>query len=654
MRFYRYFFVALLVGGLFATTALRAAPGDTTRVDVVTNMRITRHGAYDTLAQLPGGGGPYRKILLHYVLGRYQCPGGTQYCGSWDYTTRVLIQPPFSDTLELTRVITPYATDWLSTTGGPSRRHDYVTDVTDYAQQLTQGPARLRYFYDGYSWGFTVSLYFEFIEGTPARQVMSVKKLYDGYMPFGVTANPIESYLTPRTVYVPGGPVIDRVELKSFITGHGYDGNQCAEFCSKYYDVFANSQRVARQQLWRDDCGRNPVSPQTGTWVYDRANWCPGQAVRPLRHNLTAWASPGTGLEVNLDMEPYTTPGQANPGGYIWHSQVVQYAPPNFAAADADLREIISPTTDPNYARDNPACAGARVVLRNGGAAALTRATFRYRAGAGTWLTYLWTGNLAFQRDTVVALPLPADALLSATGGAFTVVAELPNDLPDPNPLNDTLRSRYAATVALPASFRVTFTTNGSSVGGYNETAWRLLDEAGAVVRQRVNLASRTTYLDTVSLAPGCYTFQVTDAGCDGFAWWANSAAGSGVLRFLRTTSNQPVRAIPGDFGCESNLRFRVAAPTGLRDDALTAGLLDVYPNPTPDGRVTLDFALPHQQDVTVAVRALDGRLVRRAHLAAVSTGRRELDLRGLRAGAYLLECATTDGARLWRRVVVE
>ncbi|MBC7447627.1 MAG: hypothetical protein H7330_06160 [Hymenobacteraceae bacterium] len=653
MRFSFYVFVVLLAGLLAARPAF-AAPGDTTRVTVVTDMRIPRYGAYDTLAQLPVGGGPYRKILLHYVLGRYQCPGGTQYCGSWDYTTRVLLQPPAADALELTRVITPYATDWLNTGGGPSRRHDYVTDVTDYAQELTQGPRQLRYFYDGYSWGFTVSLYFEFIEGSPAREVLSVQKIYDGWMPFGVTADPIENHLPPQSAYVPGGPVIDRVELKNLITGHGYDGNECAEFCSKYYEVYANGQHVTQQQLWRDDCGRNPVSPQTGTWVYNRANWCPGQAVRPLRHNLTPWAAPGTNLEVNLDMEPYTTPGQANSGGYIWHSQLLQYGPPTFAAADADLREIISPTTDPNFARDNPACAGAQVVLRNGGGAALTRATFRYRAGAGTWQTHQWTGNLAFQRDTVVALPLPASALLSATGGEFTVVAEAPNGQPDPNPFNDTLRSRYGATVALPASFRVTFTTNNASALGFNETAWRLFDEAGTVVRQRVNLANRTTYLDTLTLAPGCYTFQVTDAGCDGFAWWANPGAGSGVLRFLRPTSGAALRSISGDFGCESTLRFRVATVTGVREEAALAGLLDVYPNPTPDGRVTLDFALPHQQNVTVAVRALDGRLVRRAHLAAVSTGRRELDLRGLRAGAYLLECATADGARLWRRLVVE
>ncbi len=655
MRYYYLLLRALLPALLFGAAAAHAAPGDTTRVEVVTNMRITRYGAYDTLAQLPVGGGPYRKILLHYVLGRYACPGGTQYCGSWDYTTRVLLRPPGADTLELTRVITPYATDWLNTTGGPSRRHDYVTDVTDYAAQLTQGPRQLQYFYDGYSWGFTVSLYFEFIEGPPARDVLSVQKLYDGYLPFGKTAEPIENRLTPKNIYVPGGPVVDRVELKNLITGHGADGNQCAEFCAKYYEVYANGQYADQYTLWRDDCGRNPVSPQTGTWVYDRGNWCPGQGVRAVRHNLTPWAVPGTNLEVNLDMEPYQAPSQTNTGGYIWHSQVLQYGPPTFAAADADLREIISPTTDPNFARDNPACAGARVVLRNGGGAPLTRAIFRYRAGAGAWLTHAWSGNLAFMRDTVVVLPLPATALLSATGGAFTVLTEAPNGLPDPNPLNDTLRSAYAATIALPAAFRISFTTNGSGLGARSETSWRLLDEAGAVVRQRTNAVVRTTYLDTLSLAPGCYTLQVLDTGCDGFAWWANPGAGNGVLRLLRATTNQAIRLINGDFGCETTLRFRVDALTGTAAVVPDpAAALAVYPNPVADGKLLLDFSLPTAQAVTVRVRTLDGRLVRRTTLAGVGAETRPLDVRGLAAGAYLLDCQTADGAHLWRRVVVE
>ncbi|MGV2480400.1 UNVERIFIED_CONTAM: hypothetical protein IGO34_26745, partial [Salmonella enterica subsp. enterica serovar Weltevreden] len=103
-----------------------------------------------------------RKIRLHYILGRYACPAGAQYCGSWAYTTHVYARPAGADTVEIARVITPYATDWLA----QNRKHDYIVDVTDYASIL-KGNLDFRYNYDGYSWGFTLTLKLELIEGTP-------------------------------------------------------------------------------------------------------------------------------------------------------------------------------------------------------------------------------------------------------------------------------------------------------------------------------------------------------------------------------------------------------------------------------------------------------------------------------------------------------
>lgn len=639
---------------LFGAAPTQAAPGDTTRVTVFNTLRLTRYGAYDSIAPLPHSSVRYRKVLMHYVLSRYQCPGGTQYCGSWDYTTRVMLYPTIGDTLELGRVITPYATDWLQA-GLPTRSHDYVLDVTDYANQLSQGPQKIRFLYDGYSWGFTLTLYFEFIEGTPAHDVWDVRRIYNGAFAFGRNSDPIENHLPQRTFYIPGGPPIEQVKVKTIVSGHGSDDDGCAEFCSKYYEVYANNQLIETADIWRDNCGKNPVSPQTGTWVYDRGGWCPGQTVEPRYHDLTAQAAPGAGLDVNIDMEPYSAPSQANSQAvYIWQAQLLLYGPPNFPTADADLLQIISPTTDPNFARDNPACTGAIVRLRNGGAQALTSLNFRYRANGGTWQTYPWTGNLPFLGETTVNLPFASGALDTRTAGRFEVATELPNGLADPNRWNDTLRSNYPATILLPEVFRVEFRTNSAGGIGGNETSWKLYDESGAVRYQRLNCSNNTTYLDTIQLTPGCYNFKLTDTGCDGLAWWANPNAGNGSLRFRRINNNQVVRAIGGDFGCEASLRFRVEAPTGLSATGEDLALLDVYPNPAEGGQFTLDFALPQTQDVAVRVYSLDGRLVHRTSLAHVATGPRTLDLNTLARGSYLLECAGSAGARAWRRVVVE
>jgi hypothetical protein len=108
-----------------------ASPGDTTWVTIYNLRKITQWGNYDTSVVLPSGK-TYRKIRLHYILGRYACPSGTQYCGSWDYTTQVYAKPANADTVEIARIITPYATDWLTT----NRSNDFTVDVTDYASIL--------------------------------------------------------------------------------------------------------------------------------------------------------------------------------------------------------------------------------------------------------------------------------------------------------------------------------------------------------------------------------------------------------------------------------------------------------------------------------------------------------------------------------------
>ncbi|RAK67937.1 peptide-N-glycosidase F-related protein [Hymenobacter edaphi] len=634
-------FLALLLGGLAALPAARAATGDTTRVLLFSNRPLTRYGNYDTTATLPAAG-RYRKILLHYVLGRYACPPGTQYCGSWDYTTRVLLMPPANDTVELARIITPYATDWLA----QNRRHDFVQDVTDYAP-LLKGQRGLRFLYDGYSWGFTLTLYLEFIEGVPPQDALAVKNVYDGNFVYGSATDLLESHLSAKTVTAPAGS--SRTLLKSFITGHGADVRNCAEFCRKNYTLKLNGTAVATTDLWRADCGLNPVSPQTGTWVYNRSNWCPGSAVAPLYHDITAGLSGGAGT-VDIDMANYLISNQNNVSArWIWQTQAVSYSAPNFTA-DAALERIIAPSTDPNFRRDNPICDAPRVTLRNTGSAPLTAATIRYRVGSSPWRTYQWTGSLAFLAQTDVTLPpVPADF---AGQSVFKVYVMTPNGQPDQNHYNDTLSTRFTPVSVLPPSFVVNMTTNGSTIaGGLSQTSWTVTDANGQPVASRTGALPSTAYADTLRLAPGCYTLSINDTGCDGLAWWANPNAGNGSMRLLGL-NNAVLSTISGDFGCQAQLRFSVTQALAAAP-ARALAALDVYPNPAQDGRFTLDLNLPARQDVRVQVRSVTGQLVHQTTLAQVQAAKRPLDLHRLPAGVYLLECRGQNGLQLHRRLLI-
>jgi hypothetical protein len=631
-------FLLLAAGTLAVAPQALAAPGDTTRVTVFNKRALTYYGNYDTTAVFPAAG-RYRKILMHYVLGRYACPPGSQYCGSWDYTTRVLLMP---DTLELGRVITPYATDWLSR----GITHDYVLDVTDYATRL-KGPKALRFLYDGYSFGFTLTLYMEYIEGVPPHDALDVQKVYNGTFAYGKTIDPIENHLSAKSVKGLAGSA--QVQLKSFITGHGSDANTgCAEFCPKSYSLKVNGTTAANGLLWRDNCGLNQVYPQTGTWLYDRSNWCPGNLVDPLYHDVTPTLGLSSGT-VDFDMQAYTAPTQTNASAvWIWQTQFISYSAPNYTT-DAALDEIIAPTNDSNYARENPICDAPRVKLRNTGSAALTSATIMYRVGSSPWRTYQWTGSLPFLAQTEVKLPpVPADF---AGQPVFKVYVTAPNAAADQNHYNDTLRARFNAVPVLPSAMKIVMTTN-SDYNGVSENSWTIADQTGAIVASRTGAATLTTYTDNVTLAPGCYTFKVIDTACDGFAWWANPNAGNGTLRFLNPTTNAVITNISGDFGCESTLRFNVAQVLGTTT-AQPLAVLDVFPNPSKDGQFTLDLNLPTRQDVQLTVRTITGQLVHSAALPQVQATTKVLDLHRLTSGVYLLECKGSAGTSLVRRLLI-
>src|SRR4030095_12300740 len=132
---------------LLFTAVVKAAPGDTTVVQSHTATQLVNFGNYDAPAVFPTTTTTYRNINMTFTLGKYQCPGNPQYCGSWDYGVQVFLYTP-TDTFEIGRLITPYAT----TSGQFSLtwQHRYNFDVTDYAQYL-KGNTFIRIHYSGYS-----------------------------------------------------------------------------------------------------------------------------------------------------------------------------------------------------------------------------------------------------------------------------------------------------------------------------------------------------------------------------------------------------------------------------------------------------------------------------------------------------------------------
>ena len=636
----------LILSGLLAAD-LSASPGDTTWVTIYNLRKITQYGDIDTSAVLPTGK-TFRKIRLHYILGRYACPAGTQYCGSWDYTTEVYVKPAGADTVEIARVITPYATDWLAS----NRSNDYVVDVTDYASVL-KGNLDFRYRYEGYSWGFTLTLKLEMIEGTPPMHALAVKNVYNGYFAYGKTADPIENHLIAKPFQYTNPA--SKAYLKNIISGHGSDDNYCSEFCNNYYNLKINNSQVSQKQLWRNDCGKNDIFPQTGTWVYERANWCPGNIVTPLVHDLSSLTTAGSTFSVDMDMEPYTSPNQSNASaGFNIVSQLITYSAPNYEL-DVSLEDIIAPSNNPNYARSNNVCSNPKVKIKNTGNTPVTSVVFNYKLKGGNTYSYTWTGNLNFLEETIVDFGPNGSMFNFNNSNEFQVSVSTVNGNTDQNSFNNTYSSTFVDVRSYTSPFVVYFSTNTSASTtnpGFNESSWKILDETGTVVASRLNNLNSKIFKDTVSLPSGCYTFIANDDGCDGISWWANPSAGNGVLRFTSVASPAVYKTFNGDFGCQITERFTVGYLLGVKDVPKTVNTFQVYPNPASD-QVNLLFDVSDYQDVKYSITDVSGKEIQTGTFDRVSSTIYTINTSALVNGMYFVTCRFSKGDTIIKKIVI-
>lgn len=629
----------------------KANPGDTTWVTIYDTRKITQYGNYDTSAVLPTGK-TYRKIRLHYILGRYACPAGTQYCGSWDYTTHLYAKPAGADTVEIARVITPYATDWINT----NRKHDYIIDVTDYSSVLN-GNLDFRYVYDGYSWGFTVTLKLELIEGTPPMNAVAVKNIYDGYYTYGSTTNPIENHLVAKPFQYTSP--VTKAFVKNIISGHGSDDNQCGEFCSKYYDLKINGANVSQKQLWRSDCGVNDIYPQTGTWLYERANWCPGNVVNPIIHDISTLTSASSTFSVDIDMEPYTSPTQSNAGGYGITSQLVLYSTPNYNV-DLSIEDVIAPTDDANYFRSNNVCSNPKIKIKNTGTTNITSAVFNYNLKGGSVYTYTWTGNLSFLEETTVDFGSSVAMFNGNESNVFEVTVNSVNGASgDQNTFNNSYTTKFVDVKAYPNKFVVYFKTNNATStinGGYNETNWKIINQSGTIVASRQNNVNNTTFKDTLTLPDGCYTFISDDDGCDGISWWVYpyypTNPGTGTLRFNSATSPIPYKTFNGDYGCQIIERFTVGYYLSVNETDDHSNNFQLYPNPA-SSNINLLFDVKEYQDVNYSIVDVTGKEVSNGKFSNISSINYPVNTDNLGSGIYFINCKFSKGELLTKKFVI-
>ena len=525
---------------------------------------------------------------------------------------------------ELARVITPYgsmlANNWEFTT---------TFDVTDFIQVLRDS-VEIRCHYSGWSSGFSATLDFEFIEGTPARDVVKVENIYSGGFSYNSSADFENTKLIPKKFLIEANSTNAMVKMVS--TGHGFDNNQsAAEFKPIDYFVKIDGMQTHTQYNWDADCGENPIYPQGGTWIYDRANWCPGKRAQAFDHEITSYINPGDSLEVNIDFQSYSWSGTQTPS-YIIECQLFQYSDANFSNS-AEIIDIIKPSLKDEYSRKNPICGKPLIIIKNYGSTPLTTLDIEYSIVGGAINTFSWAGNLAFNETEEVELPTLTN--WSGNANIFEVTLKNPNGQADEYDENNSMQSEFEMVAEYPESFALWFQTNGGVVNTFtqvSESSWEFFDENGASVHASGDLISNTQFRDTLTFSPGCYTFVVSDTDEDGLDFWANNDGG-GMVRF-RELGATWLKSFNADFGTNIVHQFNVGSVQSTSSNTHTMEY-EIFPNPTKE-KIIIEGFSDEKTQISV-LNNLGERVIKAENIPAGFISK-NIDLNTLSKGIYFVE----------------
>ncbi len=639
--------IAYIACSILSFTHLYAATGDTSIIQV-----FTFAGTQDTVAVFPAANERYEKILMYYTLKCVETPGGAgglgYPCGEWDYLSYTyLYQLSDNERFEIARYITPYGIN-LSLGDG----FTWIFDVSDYRPLLTDS-IRIT----AGNWQEWLDLKFIFIEGIPARDPLKVENLWSGNPHYG-TNTPIENFLTTKSVSF--GSDMKNARLKVRVTGHGFGGNEnCAEFCAKQHFFKIDGVQRHAQTVWRDDCAYNPVFPQGGTWVYNRANWCPGAEVETYDMEISEYVQPNNTHAFDYEIEPYTWNGSGSVPYYAIEAQVVSYGLPNFSL-DAAIDDIVAPSATDIFSRKNPICSYPVVKIKNNGTEALQTLVIKYGVAGGEPCFYRWNGNLKFLETEIVTLPLFNWNGLDTGNAMFYAEAIEPNfNSDDEYELNNKATVPFYLPPVYDTAFVIFFKTNSVP----EQNAFYLKNAQDSIIFSRTNMAANFIYRDTIHLSPGCYKFIVTDQGEDGLSWWANND-GHGYARFKKLNVSGFWENFNADFGAEIYHEFMAGYPLGnapnppeCEDITSVATVskkspeIKLFPNPN-SGEFILETVFEKPQNITVSIGNFLGMSLWSKSFSNTDYLAETFQLQGLPSGIYIITIHTETGMYSKRFVV--
>ena len=265
----------------------------------------------------------YEQILIHVDL---NCPTGG--CDPWDQAGMLYVIEDGVE-LEILRYITPFGV----ACGG------WTYDVTDFKQML-EGKTIFESLIQVWgASGWLLDMEMEFFPGTPEYPYVKIDPVWN--TDYQVYGDPDISYDLPE-ITLPIKAETESAKIRMTVSGHG-QGNtmNAAEFAEFTHHIAVDGEQTFDMHLWKDDCDENSCSPQSGTYLYSRAGWCPGQDIQPWEFNLEGHYTPGADLNLDFVLAEYTNLLNSGYNGsshtepfFRIHAYLVQYSSEGFVGID--------------------------------------------------------------------------------------------------------------------------------------------------------------------------------------------------------------------------------------------------------------------------------------------------------------------------------
>ncbi|MFV0604470.1 MAG: peptide-N-glycosidase F-related protein [Niabella sp.] len=629
MKFSKY--VVLLIILLYHSSWLSAQVQDTVHVIPFNGETIVTNPAkgsnyYYRWGKFPAIKENIRSIKLHV---KFECPDSMR-CADWDYVDYIKIKrvggvKGFDKDFEIARMLTPY--------GGAFKKDwnfAWEVDITDFSL-LLRDSVEFEYNHTGYEpnkdRGWKVTLDFEIIKGKPVAVPVSIQKIYSQSFKYGDSTTSIEEDLQP--VSFQKKSEADFAKFRILQTGHGANqGDHCGEFCSKKRMIVYNGQLIDTRPIWKT-CGDNPLYPQAGTWIYDRANWCPGYLQIPDEYLLPLQLE----NTIDVNMEPYRvnkTQAVENITAYIIQYKKVA------ATTDVAITDIKKPTDKLVYARLNPAVFKPTIIIKNNGTKTLKSLKIVYSTKGFSTNTYNWRGQLVYGTSEEIELPGHINAMPGEN--YFTVSLVNPNNKKDAFLNDNTMSARFTAAPVHAEKLIFVLRTNNQP----EQNSYTITDTHNKKIFFRTFDSTQKNQLfeDTLLLPQGRYNFFVTDSGGDGLEFWANKKGGRGFVRIQDMAGNL-VKDFISDFGNTVNYDFSTTTDSSAISRLNNDVSINLYPTST-SGATTLDYFSGKAEDVVVQIITDEGAQLVEQHL-----------YKNLKEGSFTYDMSYREPQRYYIKVLI-